>query len=122
MSEPAAGVYTIEARTHGRYLARLPAVAPPWGLLVGFHGYGETAADHLEALRAIPGSEEWLLISVQALHRFYTRTDRVVGSWMTREDRELAIADNVEYVGRVLDRVRADHRTSDMLVFSGFSQ
>jgi predicted esterase len=113
---------TIEARTHGRFLVRVPDGAPPWPLLVGFHGYGETADDHLEALRTIPGTTDWLLVAVQALHRFYTRKDRVVASWMTREDRTLAIADNIDYVGRVLGRVRSEHQTGDTLVFAGFSQ
>jgi predicted esterase len=117
-----ASLETIEARTHGRFLVRVPDVAPPWPLLVGFHGYGETAADHMEALRTIPGTADWLLVSVQALHRFYTRKDRVVASWMTREDRALAIADNIDYVGRVLSRVRFEHQTREPLVFSGFSQ
>jgi len=112
---------TIEARTHGRFLVRVPDAAPPWPLLVGFHGYAETADDHMEALRTIPGTPDWLLVSVQALHPFYTRKDRVVASWMTREDRALAIADNIEYVGRVLGRVRAEYQTGP-LVFSGFSQ
>jgi len=115
-------VHTIEARTHGRFLARVPNVAPPWPLLVGFHGYAETAGDHMEALQTIPGSAEWLLVSVQGLHRFYTRKDRVVSSWMTREDRAYAISDNIDYVGRLLDRVRSDYQTRGPLVFSGFSQ
>ena len=115
-------VHTIEARTHGRFLVRVPNVAPPWPLLVGFHGYAETADDHMEALRTIPGTADWLLVCVQALHRFYTRKDRVVSSWMTREDRALAISDNLDYVGRVLNRVRADYPTREPLVFSGFSQ
>jgi len=115
-------VYTIEARTHGRYLVRAPATPPPWPLLVGFHGYAETAGDHLDALMTIPGNEEWLLVAIQALHPFYTRKERVVASWMTRDDRAHAIADNVDYVGRVLDRVRGDHQTQATLVFSGFSQ
>jgi predicted esterase len=115
-------VHTIEARTHGRFLVRVPNVAPPWPLLIGFHGYAETAGDHMEALRTIPGTAEWLLVCVQALHRFYTRKDRVVSSWMTREDRALAISDNLDYVGRVLSRVRADYPTREPLVFSGFSQ
>jgi predicted esterase len=113
---------TIEARTHGRFLVRVPDVAPPWPLLVGFHGYAETAGDHMEALRTIPGTAEWLLVSVQALHRFYTRKDRVVSSWMTREDRALAISDNIDYVGRVLGRIRSEYQTREPLVFSGFSQ
>jgi predicted esterase len=113
---------TIEARTHGRFLVRVPDVAPPWPLLVGFHGYAETAGDHLDAVKAIPGTADWLLVSVQALHPFYTRKERVVASWMTREDRALAIADNINYVGRVLGRVRSEYQTRDVLVFSGFSQ
>jgi predicted esterase len=113
---------TIEARTHGRFLVRVPDIAPPWPLLVGFHGYAETADDHLEALQTIPGTADWLLVSVQALHRFYTRKDRVVASWMTREERTLAIADNIDYVGRVLSRVRAEYQTREPVVFSGFSQ
>ena len=115
-------VHTIEARTHGRFLVRVPDIVPPWPLLVGFHGYAETADDHMEALRTIPGSEDWLLVCVQALHRFYTRKDRVVSSWMTREDRALAISDNIDYVGRVLSRVRSDYQSGEPLVFSGFSQ
>jgi predicted esterase len=76
----------------------------------------------MEALRPIPATEDWLIVSVQALHRFYTRKDRVVASWMTREDRALAIADNIDYIGRVLSRVRSEYQTREPLVFSGFSQ
>jgi predicted esterase len=118
----APSVHVVEARTHGRYLVRVPNVSPPWPLLVGFHGYAETASDHLNELTRIPGSEAWLLVAIQALHPFYTRNDRVVASWMTRDDREHAMADNVDYVGRVLDRVRREHETRPTLVFSGFSQ
>jgi predicted esterase len=112
----------MEARTHGRYLLRLPDADPPWPLLVGFHGYGEDAAAHLEALARIPGARAWLIASVQALHRFYTRDRRIVASWMTRQDREHEIADNVDYVGRVLRQVRMEYRTRAPLVFAGFSQ
>lgn len=115
-------VHTVEARTHGRYLVRVPDGPSPWPLLVGFHGYAETAGDHLNELTKIPGTEGWLVVAIQALHPFYTRKERVVASWMTRDDREHAIADNVDYVGRVLDRVRQEHQTKATLVFAGFSQ
>src|SRR5262249_43782691 len=94
-----ATVHTIAATTHGRYLIEAPAADPPAGPLVGFHGYGQHAGHMLDDLRAIAGSDRWLLVSVQGLHRFYDRSgDRIVASWMTREDRELAIEDNCRYV------------------------
>lgn len=95
----------------------------PHPLLVGFHGYGENAAVHLQALQRAVAHRAWIVVSVQALHRFYTRGDReVVASWMTREDRDLAIADNVAYVEAVLADVERTHLVRRPLVFAGFSQ
>ena len=113
---------TITARTHGRYLVRTPGVDGPWPLLVGFHGYRESAAQHMATLESIQGTEDWLIVAVQGLHRFYAKGGDVVASWMTREDRELAIADNVAYASQVIDAVRAEFPTRDVLVFAGFSQ
>ncbi len=94
------------------------------GLLVGFHGYAQTAEDMMTELRQIPGAASWTKASIQGLNRFYLRGDeRVVAGWMTREDRELAIAGNVAYVDAALDRALNVPRTSHpALVFVGFSQ
>jgi predicted esterase len=90
---------------------------------VGFHGYGQNARAFLEVLRGIPGSERWLIASVQALHPFYhPRTNEVIASWMTREDREHAIADNVAYVDAVLDDLAGAYGAPRAIVFAGFSQ
>jgi predicted esterase len=91
-------------------------------VLVGFHGYAEHAAHMMEALAAMRGDRPWLLVSVQALNRFYNRARDVVGNWMTREDRELAIADNIAYVAAVVAAVRDEHPTTDVIVYAGFSQ
>ncbi len=121
MSEPL--VRSIETVTHGRVLLRLPLTPPPWPMLVGFHGYGENAEKHLEQLRSIPGVDGWMLVAVQGLHRFYTgRMEEVVASWMTRQDREQAIADNIAYVDRVVEAVGREHQTVEPLVYVGFSQ
>jgi predicted esterase len=75
----------------------------------------------MTAVRAIPGAERWRIIAPQALHRFYTRGDRaVVASWMTRQDRESAIADNVAYIDRVLDL--GEMAPTTPVVMIGFSQ
>lgn len=118
---PEAAVHTIGASTLGRYLVAPATASGPAPLLVGFHGYGENAEQHLAALRGIPGVTRWRVASVQALHRFYrTRTGDVVGSWMTSLDREQAILDNVAYVRSVVTALRSDADTP--LVYAGFSQ
>jgi predicted esterase len=92
-------------------------------LLVGFHGYGENAEDGLRRLQTIPGADRWLLVSVQALNRFYrTRTNEIVASWMTRQNRELVIGDNVAYVSGVIRDVREEWSAGKTLVLAGFSQ
>jgi predicted esterase len=113
---------TIETPTHGRYLVRVPDTPAPWPTIFGFHGYGENADRHMRSLQRIPGHQRWLLVSVQALHLFYHKEDLVVASWMTKQHRELAIADNIRYVGSVVDAVRREYATRSPLVFVGFSQ
>ena len=108
--------------THGRYLVRPPRGFPR-GLLVGFHGYAETAEHIMQELVQIPGSEEWLLCSMQALHLFYRgRTNEVVASWMTRTLREEAIENNLRYVGSVVDQVRHRFGCDTSFLVTGFSQ
>lgn len=116
-------VRTVETTTHGRFLLHVPRAVPPARrALVGFHGYGENAERHLAELERIPGVESWLLAAVQGLHRFYRfKSPEVVASWMTTEDRELMIADNVAYVDRIVGALRREHEI-ERLVFVGFSQ
>jgi len=114
---------TIATTTHGRYLVAPPADARPAPLLVGFHGYAEDAGLQLERMRAIPGAERWRLVAIQGLHRFYQRrTNEVVASWMTRQDRDLAIADNVTYVNAVVEAVVGEWPKPPAIVYAGFSQ
>jgi predicted esterase len=115
-------VHTVPTGTHGRYLVDAPAGAGPWPVLMGFHGYAETAAIHLEALARLDPAHAWLRVSVQGLHRFYTRAQDVVASWMTREDRTLALADNLAYATAVRAALARDYATTVPLVMVGFSQ
>jgi predicted esterase len=103
-----------------------PALGEPAGLLVGCHGYAQDAESFAADLEAIPGIDRWLVVSVQGLHRFYTRAGAVVASWMTSQDRELMIPDNVAYLREVVTRVHAEYAAvvsaASPLVFLGFSQ
>jgi predicted esterase len=111
-----ATTHVIAARTHGRFLVE---PGPAERLLVGFHGYGENADESLAQMLRIPGVEQWTVVAVQALHRFYRgRTGTISASWMTSQDRERAIRDNIDYVRSVV----AEFPTATALVFLGFSQ
>jgi predicted esterase len=111
----------IPAVTHGVTLVRSAHAAASRGLLVGFHGYMETAAIQLARLDAIPGADRWTRVSIEGLHRFYRGRSRdVVASWMTSADREVAITDNLAYVQAALDEVPYDSATA--IVYCGFSQ
>ena len=106
----------IAATVHGRYLYENRGEER---LLIGFHGYAEAAEANMAELEKIPGIGEWSLASIQALHPFYIKGDTVIAaSWMTRQDRELAIADNLAYVRSVI----AALPPARAVVFLGFSQ
>jgi predicted esterase len=108
--------HTIAATVHGRFLVRQ---GPPERLLLGFHGYAETAEVHIEELSRIRGIERWTVAAIQALHPFYmARTQQIAASWMTRLDRELAIADNIAYVRSVIE----SFQDAQTIVFFGYSQ
>jgi predicted esterase len=116
---------TIPATIHGRYLVDAASTAAEGvaGILIGCHGYAENAEVQLARLQQIPGLEGWARVSVQALHRFYRgRSEEIVASWMTRQDRELMIADNVGYVSSVVAEMSTGSQASTPLVFAGFSQ
>ena len=118
---------SVPTTVHGRVLIEPDGdAAVASGVLVGFHGYGQDAEDMMAELRRIPGVNAWTRVSIQALNRFYTRGDaKVVANWMTRQDRDLAIADNIAYVNAALDQaLRTAHSAPRTvpLVFAGFSQ
>jgi poly(3-hydroxybutyrate) depolymerase len=110
------------APVHGRYLVQPPSSGSAELWFVGFHGYAQSAALFLPDLARAASAGSWLVASVQALHPFYTKRDEVVANWMTREDRELAIADNIGYVDAVGDALEREFGAPRAIVFAGFSQ
>ena len=58
-------VHLIPTITHGRVLVSEPRAVARKGILVGFHGYMESARTQMERLEAIPGASAWTLVSIQ---------------------------------------------------------
>lgn len=111
---------TIATQIHGRYLVDVPGDSR--ATLIGFHGYQENAAINFAVLKGIAAGRSIGVVSVQGLHRFYTRANDVVASWMTKEDRDAAIADNISYVGKVLAAITEEFGITRPLIYAGFSQ
>ena len=108
----------IATRIHGRVLVR--DAADPTAVVAGFHGYMENAEIQMARLEALPDAERATLVSVQGLHRFYRgRAEEVVAGWMTRQDREAMIADNIEYCDHAIE---ASAPAAIPLLTVGFSQ
>ncbi len=91
-------------------------------MVVGFHGYAESAETHLARLEAIPELSDWALVSIQGLNRFYGRGGQVVANWMTSQDREEAIEDNLRYVRSVVTEAIHQNGEPRALVYQGYSQ
>lgn len=92
-----------------------------WYLL---HGYGQLAPDFLRQCAALARPSR-LLVAPEGLSRFYTRgvSERPGASWMTREDREAEILDQMAYLDAVHLHVLARlERPPEHVVVLGFSQ
>jgi predicted esterase len=114
---------TVETSVLGRYWVEDGLGATDSPVLVGFHGYGEDAGALLREVNLIPGVTAWTRIAIQGLHPFYRgRTGEIVASWMTRLDREAAIAHNIRYIATVLERELGARSVDPPLVYLGFSQ
>lgn len=111
--------FAVPALFHGACLLEQGPPGAP--LILGCHGYGEGAASILDALRRLPSAERFHIAAVEAPHPFYTKSGRVVRSWMTREDREQAIEDNIRYVATVIAELRRRAPTGALFI-AGFSQ
>jgi len=94
------------------------------------HGYGQLAARFLEPF--VPLETPWRrIVAPEGLSRFYLDRSRVgvntqagVGAtWMTREDREHEIEDQISYLDALLDRLQPEAAAPGVrLRILGFSQ
>ena len=91
------------------------------------HGYGQLAGAFLESFAGVATTSR-RIVAPEGLSRFYldrvSAPDRRVGAtWMTREDREHEIADQVAYLDALHERLRPAATASRVrLSVLGFSQ
>lgn len=114
-----------------RYLVQGELAARPAALWFACHGYGQLAERFLRRFAPLDDGRT-ILVAPEALSRFYLEpvdrglpaAERHVGAtWMTREDREADIADNVRYLELLHAHVVAQLPEPPAMVHAlGFSQ
>jgi len=111
----------IPVRRTARYhtLGKAASARQIWFVL---HGYGQLARFFLPAFDAF--KEDRFIIAPEGLSRFYTDDSfsRVGSSWMTREDRDEEIGDQIAYLDELARSVRRECPTNATVHVLGFSQ
>ena len=115
--------YLQTART-GR-LATLGQAGPQTRhVWIVFHGYRQLATNFVKKFEALLDDETWIL-APEGLSRFYVEgyTGKVGASWMTREDRLDEIADQQQWLARVMEHIYQEVDSAQVkLQVLGFSQ
>ena len=90
-------------------------------LLIVLHGYGQLAEFFIRKFNDVP--ENYLVIAPEGMHRFYLNgtSGRVGASWMTKEDRESDIRDNLIWLNQLLNELKAKKKF-EKIILLGFSQ
>ncbi|CAN5923082.1 esterase [soil metagenome] len=114
-----------------RYYTLGPTHGFPREVWIVCHGYGQLASRFLEHFAGLDDGRR-LIVAPEALSRFYLdpiperrdqRNPRVGATWMTKEDRDAEIADQLTYLDLVATEVRQRiSGASPRLVVFGFSQ
>ena len=115
---------TIKTSRTARYFTLNSVQQQTENIWIVFHGYGQLSEyfiRHFEDLN----SEKNFIVAPEGLSRFYVDglTGRVGASWMTKDDRELEIEDQTEYINAVLADCGVDPKSKNQrLIVLGFSQ
>jgi predicted esterase len=119
----------IEVRRSARYYTLGSLNRETHDLWIACHGYGQLALPFLTSMAKVAAPDR-LIVAPEGFSRFYVdrtsmTTDpppKVGASWMTREDRDIEIADQIVYLDALLAALRNHLRDDVRLRLLGFSQ
>jgi predicted esterase len=85
------------------------------------HGYGQLSRYFIRRFSFL--SEDFFVVAPEGMHRFYLNgnSGRVGASWMTKEDREYDIKDNLHYLNCLSKEIERDVDFEKRIIL-GFSQ
>ncbi len=90
-------------------------------VLYVLHGYGQLAKFFIRKFEIL--SEKYHIVAPEGMHRFYLQgsSGRVGASWMTKEERESDINDNLEWLNALDEKITSDLQIEEKHLL-GFSQ
>jgi predicted esterase len=90
-------------------------------LIYVLHGYGQLAKFFIRKFNLL--TDNYFVVAPEGMHRYYLQgtSGRVGASWMTKEDREIDISDNLNWLNQ-LDLVIRDKGNFERVIILGFSQ
>jgi len=115
--------HSISFKTQGRYAVLGKLSAHTKSILFVFHGQGQLAKFFIEKFKPLT-HQGFTIIAPEGLHNYYLEgtTGRVGASWMTSENRLVAIANYISFLNNVLQNVKREASPLVKLHLLGFSQ
>ena len=85
------------------------------------HGYGQLSEYFIRKFENL--QNDCFIVAPEGMHRFYLKgsSGRVGASWMTKEDRDNDISDNLNWLNQLADELAAKHQFEKTILL-GFSQ
>jgi predicted esterase len=114
----------LKTTRNARYFTLNSAQEQTENIWVVFHGYGQLAEYFIKHFENLD-TEKNFIVAPEGLSRFYVDglTGRVGASWMTKDDRELEIEDQTEYINAVLADCGVNPKSKNQrFIVLGFSQ
>ncbi len=119
--------HAIQVPRTARYYNLRTGIEPVEEVWFVLHGYGQLAGFFIRNFQELNVSVSRLIVAPEGLSRFYlgeNQWQRVGASWMTREDREDEIVDQIRYLNTLYQKMQLEYKLSETvrLVVFGFSQ
>lgn len=97
-------------------------VQSPKNIIIVLHGYGQLAKYFIRKFSSL-SIEDTLIVAPEGMHRFYLKgsSGRVGASWMTKEDRQSDIEDNIAWLDALYAELKQQYAFENSIIL-GFSQ